>query len=128
MIGEAREQIKRHVVASREYLENGLIMLDKGEIEKAGELLWESVAQAAEAVALSRGISLRNHRSIRWFISTVAKELNDRDLLTGFRQAEQLHSSFHEIELNGEDVATMLEPIRVTVRKLLAQVPARPVG
>lgn len=123
MVTEARETVQKHVLASLHYLENALVMLNNQEAAKASELLWGSIAQAMHAVAASRGVSLSNHRSLRWFMSTLAKELNDRTLLNGFWQAEALHSNFHEVDLTPQDVAVVVEPIRTTVSKLLSLVP-----
>jgi len=123
MVTQAQENVRKHVRASLQYLENALAMLNKGEAAKAGELLWGSVAQALEAVAVSRDLSLANHRSLRWFASNLARELNDRTLANGYWQAEALHSNFHAVDLTAEDVSELVEPIRTTVAKLLALIP-----
>ncbi len=119
-----QETVKKYISASRHYLENALLMLNNQEAAKASELLWGSLAQALQAVAASRNIHLSNHRSLRWFVSTLARELNDRALLDGFRQAEALHSNFHEVDLSVEDVAGTVDPIRTTVSRVLALIPS----
>lgn len=124
MATEARENVEKHVFASLHYLENALVMLNDQEAAKASEFLWGGVAQALHAVAASRNVHLSNHRSLRWFVSTLARELNDRTLLDGFRQAEALHSNFHEVDLAVEDVAVVADPIRESVSRLLALVPS----
>lgn len=123
MGAEARERVKRYVLALLHYLENALVTLNVGEAAKAGELLWGSMAQAVQAVAASRGKPLVNHRSLRWFVSTLAKEVNDRSIADGFFHAEHLHSNFHEVDLAPEDVALVVEPIRTAVSKLLSLIP-----
>lgn len=123
MTTAAQETVKRYVLASRHYLENALVMLNNQEAPKASEFLWGSVAQALQAVAASRNIRLSNHRSLRWFVSTLARELNDRTLLDGFGQAQVLHSNFHEVDLAVEDVAVVVDPIRGLVSRLLALIP-----
>ena|SRR3990172_3402692 len=123
MVTEAREAVKKYELASLHYMENALLMLNSRDAGKASELLWGSVAAALKAVAASRGIRLANHRSLRWFISTLSSELGDRTLVDGFWQAEALHSNFHEVDLTPEDVAVLVEPIRKTVERLLALVP-----
>lgn len=121
---QAQESIRRFAGASVHYLENALELLNQGEPAKAGELLWGSMAQALQAVALSHGTPLANHRSLRWFASQLAKELSDRSILDGFWQAEKLHSNFHDVDLSVEDVATMVDAIKTTVSRLLSLVPA----
>lgn len=76
----AREVMRRHLEHSRQYLENGLALLQKGEAGKAGELLWGSVTQAVHAVAASRGVALTNHRSLRYFVNQLARELRDPEV------------------------------------------------
>ncbi len=123
MTTESRDKVVKYRDASRHYLENALVMLEKGEASKAGELLWGSVAQALQAVAAVRGTRLANHRSLRWFASNVAKELGDRSISNGFWQAEALHSNFHEVELTPEEVASTVDSITEAASRLLALIP-----
>ena len=123
MTTEAQEAAKRHVFSCRHYLENALAFLQSGDAGKASEFLWGSMAQAVQSVAASRGMHLANHRSLRYFTSTVAKELGDPSIAEGFRHADRLHSNFYEVELEPQDVATIIEPIRATVLKLLDLIP-----
>lgn len=104
-------------------MENALVFLQRGEAGKASEFLWGSVAEALQAVAASRGVRLANHRSLRYFATTLAKELGDRSLIEGFSHADRLHSNFYEVELELADVAAVVEPIRNTVAKLFALIP-----
>lgn len=123
MVTEASEEVRRYVVASLHYLENALLTLNSQDVGKASELFWGSVAEAVHAVAASRGVRLRNHRSLRWFVSTLSRELGDRTIMDGFTHAEYLHTNFHQVELSQEDVAVVVEPIRTTVSRLLSLVP-----
>ncbi|MBI4302871.1 MAG: PaREP1 family protein [Chloroflexi bacterium] len=123
MATEARQTVRKYVLASRHYLENGLLMLNSRDAGKASELLWGSVAEALQAVAVSRGTRLANHRSLHWFVGQLGKELNDRSIIDGFFLAEHLHSNFHEVELTVEDVAAVVEPIRNTIAKLFDLIP-----
>lgn len=118
-----RDVVRKHVLASRQYLGNGLEMLAKGETAKAGELLWGSVAQAVQALAVSRDKSIKTHRGLSLFVYGVAKEIEDRSIAEGFSQAERLHSNFHEVDMTEEDVAVLVESIRGTVVKLLSLIP-----
>jgi hypothetical protein len=125
VVEEAREITRKYVLASLHYMENALIMLNKQEAGKASELLWGSMAEALQAVAVSRNknIRLKNHRSLRWFTAELSKELGDKSIVAAFYQAEHLHSNFHEVELTAQEVSMVLEPIRDTVKKLLDLIP-----
>ena len=123
MTTDAREHLQRYVTSSVRYLENALDSLQRREAGKASELLWGSIAEALQAVAASRSMRLTNHRSLRYFASQLAKELNDRSINDSFVFAERLHSNFHEVELEAEDVAAVVDPIRETVSKLLKLIP-----
>lgn len=123
MTTDAREHLKRYITNSVRYLENALDSLEKREAGKASELLWGSIAEALQAVAASRNMHLANHRSLRYFASQLAKELEDRSINDSFIFAERLHSNFHEVELEVEDVAAMVDSIKETVSKLLKLIP-----
>ncbi|MEK7777332.1 MAG: PaREP1 family protein [Chloroflexota bacterium] len=123
MVSETKETVTRFVRASLHYMENASVMLSQQEAAKASELLWGSIAQALQAVAISRNVRLANHRSLRWFVSILTKELGDRTILDGFLQGERLHSNFHEVDLTVEDVALSVDPIRAAVSKLLELIP-----
>lgn len=120
---EARDSIRKHVLASLEYMENGQLMLNKQEAGKASELLWGGVSQALEALAESRNIRLANHRSLRYFVSGLSRETGDRSINDAFYQAEALHSNFHSVDMSVEDVATNVDAIRDLVSKLLLMIP-----
>ena len=122
---EAQKLIRKYVLSSLQYLENGQLMLLKGEAGKAGEFLWGSIAQSLHALAASKNMpQLRSHRSLRYFVSTVSREINDRRLNEVFWQAEKLHSNFHEVDLTTEEIAEFVEPIREAVQKLHSLIPA----
>jgi hypothetical protein len=120
---EARDSIRKHVLASLEYMENGQLMLNKQEAGKASELLWGGVSQALEALAESRNIRLANHRSLRYFVSELSRETGDRSINNAFYQAEALHSNFHSVDMSVEDIANNVDAIRDLVSKLLSMIP-----
>ncbi|MBN1366629.1 MAG: PaREP1 family protein [Dehalococcoidales bacterium] len=120
---EAKSSIIIHIKASLEYLENGQLMLNKGEPGKAGEMLWGSVAQALEALAESRNIKLSNHRSLRWFVTEISRETNNKNISNAFYQAEALHSNFHSVNMTVNDIAVNLESIKNLVSILFSLIP-----
>jgi hypothetical protein len=125
VITEAQEKVRNYATASLHYIENALLMIRQGETEKASELLWGSVAEALQALAISRGVKpLKNHKSLRWFVGVISRELDDSDIAKTFHAAENLHhKGFHEVELELRDVALLVEPIRKMVKRLLDSIP-----
>ncbi len=121
LINEARDSVRKHVMACLEYMANGQLMLDKREAGKASELLWGGVS--LEALAESRNIRLRSHRSLRHFVSQLSRETGDRSINDLFYQAEGLHSNFHAVDMTVEDVASNVDAIRDLVSKVLSMIP-----
>ncbi|MBM3942033.1 MAG: hypothetical protein FJ316_03735 [SAR202 cluster bacterium] len=101
------------------YLENSLHHLQAGEIAKAGEFLWGSVATALKAVAARRDRGLRSHRELRAFARELARDSGQPDLWDKYLTAEHLHSNFYESFLEREDLDAIAEDLRPTVMVLL---------
>ena len=125
---EASDSIRKHVLASLQYMENGQLMLNKQQAGKAGELLWGGVSQALEALAETRNMRLANHRSLRYFVGELSREMGDRSISDAFYQAEALHSNFHSVDLSVENVAANVDAIRELVSKLLSMIPPESVN
>jgi len=113
------KKTEKHARESLLYLKNASKFVDAGNVEKASEFLWGSMAQALKAVAASKGIYLRNHRQIWSYAEGLAKELEDNTIYAAFVQANFLHTNFYECELEMKDVRRMAEEIKVAVGKLL---------
>ena len=124
MTNEARDSIRKHVLAALEYMSNGQLMLNNREAGKASELLWGGVAQAFEALAESRNIRLSRHRSLRWFAGEVSRETGDRSINGIFYQAQALHDNFYSVDMTAQNVATNVDAIRELVSKILSMVPS----
>jgi uncharacterized protein (UPF0332 family) len=123
MMSEPRQTLQRYIVNARHYLDNAFRFIAEGDVAKASEFLWGSMAEAVKAVAAMKGISLRSHRAIWDYANDMAKELDDPSVFNAFRAAHSLHSNFYETELRVEDVAREAEVIRHTVGKLLGLIP-----
>lgn len=117
------ENAKRHKAQSLHYFENALKFIDKGDAEKASELLWGSMSQALKAVAAAKAIQLRTHRQIRDFAFGVTKTLSDENIWNAFEKAQSLHSNFYECGLLLEDVQIATKSIKAAVDKLLKLIP-----
>lgn len=105
--------------ASIKYLENGLHLLEEGDADKAGEMLWGSLAAAVKAVAARRDSLLRSHRDIRRYARALGDEVNDPTFFGDFMWAEHLHANFYEVFLEPEDVQPAVPTIRRRVTQLL---------
>jgi len=104
---------------SQHYCDNALKFLEQGDVQKAAEFLWGSIAEALKAIAASGGRQLRSHREIWEYAREVAKELNDESIWFGFKAAHSLHSDFYEAGLTLDDVKLEWEAqIRPTLEKL----------
>lgn len=114
---------EKYAAQSIHYLENALESIQAGEVEKASEFLWGSLAQALKAVAASKEIELRTHWNITDYAKDLAKQQGDKSIYDVFGHASYLHSNFYEAKLRMEDVQIYAEEIRDMVRKLLDLIP-----
>ncbi|MSQ07620.1 MAG: hypothetical protein EXR54_10045 [Dehalococcoidia bacterium] len=116
-------RLQGYVNRSQHYLQNAYASLEQGEVEKAGEFLWGSMAQAIKAVATFRGLNLRSHDQIRAYASELSRAIGDTALRDAFRDANSLHQNFYESGLTREIVLEYGERIRHSVGRLLSLIP-----
>ena len=114
-----QERLGQYKAQAIHYLENAFATLQEGDVEKAGEFLWGSLAQALKGVAARKEQLLRNHKEIRTYARAVSLELQDPTVETAFAIADRLHSNFYEAFLDIEDLAVDAERIREAVSMLL---------
>ena len=112
-----------YVARTRQYLDNAYASLEQGEVEKAGEFLWGSMAQAVKAVAASRGVQLRSHGAVRDYAIVLARDNRDLALREAFVEAISLHQNFYESGLTREIVLDYGERIRPAIGRLLRLIP-----
>jgi len=115
--------VERYEAQSKHYLDNAAASMRKGDIEKASEFLWGSIAEAVKAVAASKGITFYSHRRLKEYASELARELQDKSISDTFNRAESLHFNFYESTLELKDIRLVAEDIRTTVNKLLSLIP-----
>ena len=120
---DAKVRVEKYAGQSLHYLKNASNFIDAGDSEKASEFLWGSMAEALKALALSRGIPLKNHRKIWDYAESLPKELGGKSIYDAFLHANFLHTNFYESELTLKDVRRMAEDIRVAVGRLLSFIP-----
>lgn len=120
---EMKRAAAKYKIQSSHYLENAFVAIEAGDLEKASEFIWGSMAQALKAVAASREIQIRSHKQLRDYAMELARVLNDKTIRDSFERAQSLHSNFYESGLLLEDVAMGAEDVRKTVAKLLSLIP-----
>lgn len=117
------KSIQRYIEHANQYLDNGLIALQRGEAGKAGELLWGGVAEAVHALAATKNVPLPSHRQLHNFVLQISEELGDESVAQDFLLAESLHHNYYEVQLEPKDVGVVVPRIRVLVNKLFEQIP-----
>ena len=122
------QTLRGYVTRSQEYLQNAYASLEQNEVEKAGEFLWGSMAQAIKAIAAFKDVELRSHGAIWTYVRELSRELGDETLLEAFRDAHSLHQNFYESGLTSEIVLTHGESIRRAVGRLLIMIPPEALG
>ena len=125
---EIKERIRKYRAQSAHYLENAFISIEAGDLEKASEFLWGSMAEALKAVAASKDIQLKSHKDVRDYAVELARALQDDSIRRTFNNAQSLHSNFYESGLILEDVAIGAEDVRAAVAKLLNLIPEKESG
>lgn len=123
MLSDNNGKLETYLTNTYGYLDNAFRSLAVGEVEKAGEFVWGSMAAAIKAVAAYKGIPLRSHRDIWDYARNIAKELNAKNIFDDFLKANSLHSNFYESGLRREDVLLILEDVRPTINQLLHLIP-----
>jgi len=124
MVFDSKESLRTYLTNTHHYLDNAFRALDAGEVDKAGEFIWGSMAAAIKAVAALKGTHLRRHRDIWDFAKALAKEMNSKTIFDDFVKANSLHSNFYESGLQREDVLLFAEDIRRTIGQLLRLIPS----
>lgn len=115
--------IRRYIIHSRQYLENGLVTLRDAEAGKAGELLWGSVAEALQALAAYKNVPVKTHRDLKNFAIQLGRDLKDPTIQTDFAVVESLHQNFYVVQQEPIDVAVLVPTVEALLGKLLALIP-----
>ena len=103
---------------SNRYLRNARKFLGKGDLDKASEFLWGSVAQAVKALAAKRELKLKTHGDLWEFMRELSTEINDPTLYANFRTANYLHSNFYEVELGPHEILSAAEQVESLISRL----------
>lgn len=113
-----RERLQLYQEQALHYIHNASLALQEGDVEKASEFLWGSMAESLKAVAACKGQLLRTHQELRIFARGLAREIKEPGIEEAYSRAEKLHANFYESFLEPEDLALDMERIREAVRRL----------
>lgn len=118
-----RTEQRKYRAQSIRYLENAWRLLGQGELDKASELLWGSMAEAVKAIAAGKDVVLRSHRQVLHYGQGLAKLQEDGALRHALHTANSLHFNYYEVDLGPREVWPLAEEVRAAVAKLLAELP-----
>ena len=111
-------QTPTYRTASRELMAQATEELAAGDSRQASEKAWGAAAQMVKAVAQDRGWRHDNHFLLYQAINSLADETGDRQIISLFHTAGNLHTNFYEnwhpvgVVASGiEDVAMLLDKL-----------------
>lgn len=111
-------ETEHYLALNGKYLAEAEALLKKGDYVQASEKFWGAAAEIVKAVAKERGVTLRAHRSISEFVSTLDEERPDLGLALLFHAANNLHTNFYEDWLDPKMVEKGAEAVRSFVIKM----------
>ncbi len=76
-----------------------------------------------KSLGISRGRPAPNHNRIRKLAETFAQETKDPLISQALGVAENLHSNFHEVDFDVQDVEIQVSTIREAVNRLYSLLP-----
>jgi hypothetical protein len=88
------ERVEMYLAASRWFWEEGMRLLEAGDVRQVSEKLWNAVVQAVKAYAEATGMPHDSRRLIWAAVRRLAR--NNAEILTLFAAVEQLHINFYE--------------------------------
>lgn len=119
MLETDSERIDAYLFRSDKYWSQVQEFLQAGELEKASELAWGSVAERVKALGLARTAKLlRSHSQLTDYAKTVANQMQDGELREGFAKAERLHANFYESFLDSDEIKRTLAHIPALLAKI----------
>lgn len=112
------EVLVGHLRAKDTYLANAKVMIDKGETEKASELLWGACLQMVFALSSLKGITLPDHGTTKRYVLELSKEIKDEEIWKLFSLLEKLHANFYHGFLTKEEFPQYVEAAKIFITKL----------
>ncbi|MFZ8842135.1 MAG: PaREP1 family protein [Pyrobaculum sp.] len=96
------ERVEMYLAASRWFWEEGMRLLEAGDVRQASEKLWNAEVQAVKAYAEATDMPHDSHRLIWAAVRRLARD--NAEVLMLFAAVEQLHINFYEGHLERDDV------------------------
>ncbi len=115
-MGEAGHQ--EYLRLNGKYVAEAEELLAKKDYPQASEKLWGAAVEIVKAVAAKRGTELGTHRSVGNFVSKLAREKPDWNLIQAFSVASALHTNFYEDHMPPDHVLSNAEIVKEFVAKL----------
>jgi len=87
---------------------NFKILYEKGEITKAGEVLWGAIQNLIFAIGLIYGKKLGSHKKLKLFWKNYCIEKNMYEHFKNFEDVEKLHTNFYYEFLDIEELNELI--------------------
>jgi hypothetical protein len=123
MTTDVLSAIQNHTIHSQQYFENAVSLLEQGEVAKAGELFWGSLAQAFHALAVYQGREVKTHRDLKNLAIQLSRDLQDESIAIDFELAENLHFNFYVAQREIQDIVLVLPAIERLRRRVFSLIP-----
>ncbi len=95
-------KLKKYLVLNQKYLSDADALLKSKDYAQTSEKLWGATATIAKAIAANRGKQIKSHDGIKFFLTSIANELQDKSILRIIAMADGLHQNFYEDSLTPE--------------------------
>lgn len=118
---DIKESAERYAKLALHYSDNASLFLKQKEFQKAGEMIWGSMASILKAIAARKGAKVEGHSRLFNFASKLSKNLGDPQIYTAFLEASNLHKNFYESDLTEKELRLQMKSIARIVGKLLEQ-------
>ena len=111
-------QTPTYCAASRELMAQAANELANGDSRQASEKAWGAAAQMVKAIAQDRGWRHDNHFLLYQAVDSLAQETGDRQIISLFHIAGNLHTNFYENWHPAGVVASGIEDVAMLLDKL----------
>jgi hypothetical protein len=121
-----QERIHRYASQSSRYRASALGEIREGNWQWAEELLWGSLIGAVKAVALSRGVELRDDEDARRYLAILAGEKRNRRIGDAFDQLSSYSDILYRIQdstLGPDRLYNLVERVSYVVESLWEMLP-----
>ena len=116
-----RRRAPIHAAIARRYRRNADALLERGEPESAGALLYESAKRCINAIANQQGDNpVKTTAKVAALQSIVAQQLTDFDLMRAWRNAASLHTHADQGHLTDAQFLVAWETTQAFIAEMLS--------